>query len=379
MAMTQADFLALVDRLFPAHYLDPLREPGPGYEIIQQAASVGARVAAAVESLDLGNYILTAVGASRATAHVTFSRPTAAAGAFTLKAGTKVRASVSGLRFVLQEDVAFGAADLTGTPAQAHVQAEGAGEAWNLTGPKTTAAGDNLPGEIDTVAVMLTDPVFADMTLVVAQYDDATGGKFPMLDALGGDRGLPRHAGEGDAAYRVRLRMLPDTLTVDAITAVMTSVLAPQGIVGTLLELFEPTVQSCWGGPAATTGEYDVDLFVWGDPRDTVGLTNRWLDSSTFRGAFALVVPGLYPIAERGGVWNDTVAVDLGSLGSPNGTGYRSMTAWNMPDDTAPTHPAAWCWSGSDTGAEAVYAGLWDIVRAIKAGGVLAVLWLDGQ
>lgn len=44
----QQDFLDLFDRLFPLHWLSPIKDPGPGYEVLQTYAKVAQRISEAV-------------------------------------------------------------------------------------------------------------------------------------------------------------------------------------------------------------------------------------------------------------------------------------------------------------------------------------------
>jgi hypothetical protein len=59
------------------------------------------------------------------------------------------------------------------------------------------------------------------------------------LEQHGRDRGISKQAGESDAAYRIRLRVLEDAVTPASILAIANAVLAAAGIAGSarLLEL----------------------------------------------------------------------------------------------------------------------------------------------
>lgn len=74
-AVDQQYFLDMYARILPPNYLQPLQAIGPGYEMFQGFAAVGARVSTAQQNLgsDLG--FLTATGGNYAVGTVQLSRP----------------------------------------------------------------------------------------------------------------------------------------------------------------------------------------------------------------------------------------------------------------------------------------------------------------
>lgn len=196
---SQDDILALFDRLLPDHYLIPLKNPGPGYEYLQAIAATIARVSTAVSRSSSGAYIGSSTGGSYATVQVRLSRPTAFFGEVTLQGrdlapqGTLV-GTEDGYYYQLMETVTFAVGDVG--PKLVTAQAVARGWTWNRPGPFTTADGEFVPGPINR----LIRPVFPstpsppsfDPTIVVEQVTAATGGSAPMLDAVGGDRGIVR-------------------------------------------------------------------------------------------------------------------------------------------------------------------------------------------
>ena len=147
----QQDLLDLFDRIFPEHYLAPLKNPGPGYEVLQSFAAVGARLSLAVERFSCGAFILSSVGGSFATGTVEIFRtaPNTEGISVTLKHGTVVESSRSGRRYFTTADIIFGAND-TG-PFVVPVQAEVQGYEFNEPGFTFAADGTPLAGEIDTI------------------------------------------------------------------------------------------------------------------------------------------------------------------------------------------------------------------------------------
>ena len=223
--LTQNNILAMFDRLLPAAYLEPLKEPGPGYEYLQAVAAMIARVSLAIKHVGDSGYILTATGGSYATATVAISRPSNTYGSVTLNAGSLV-GTEDGYLYATQSDAVLG----TGLgPVEVQVKAIARGWLWNQPGPITRESGEVIPGPIRLmVRPLVAAPTLFDPTLVVTQVTEATGGSSPGLDGIGADRGLPRAgSAETDAQYRERLVQLPETVTPAAIQRILDQVLGP--------------------------------------------------------------------------------------------------------------------------------------------------------
>lgn len=376
-ALSQQDLLDLVEALLPDFYLQPLIDPGPGYELLQAYAKVMAHASAIAESFLSGQFILTAQGAMKAQVQVEFSRSSATAGAVTVKKGTVVLAPRSGREFITLEDAEFGALDLG--PVEVTAEARFFGPAYNVPGPVTRTSGEVLEGEITEISVPVQDPVFADPTITVAQVADATGGVFGFLDALGADRGLVRRTGETDAAYTTRMRQLPDTVTPDAVLRAIERVMARWGGTATLIEPWSAAYQTCYDAPNETYGglgaAYDPNLFCFDDDRANPPFRNRWLDEGDFRGAIIVVVSNLACIRDVGMIFDDTALLpaELDTV-----AGERSVCAYDTTfGDTANVLTGAY--DGFDLPKAAVYNGLRALLREIVAAGVTVSLELEGE
>lgn len=407
----QSYFLSLFDRVIDPSYLDPMKvTPRGGYEVFEALGMLGERVSLAIERFECGSFIIFATGGSLATATVEFTRPTNAGGQFTIKVGSVVTCSKSGRDFYTSTDAVFGASDLG--PIVANVVAVAPGYEWNVPGKKFAANGEVLAGEIDTIKSLIQygpDPAlvvpyppgvrgFYDATVSVAQVADATGGADPMLDGLGADRGLPRQVGEGDPAYRFRLRQLPDVVSPDAIERAVHGLLDPVGATFDFIETWDINYQSCWDCPSPNAGTPSFqdplpdspnfaltalavnNLFVYDDPRpayDTgraVPFYNRWLDDIEFRGAFIITVPTLAAMEDCGLAYDDTATV---VADFDTGIGYRSYGAWDIPSTFSVGHAGGF--DGFDLGVQAVYSGLFNLLQSIKAAGVAAIVELQGE
>lgn len=137
-SFTQQDILDMFDRLFPAHWLDPVKSPGPGYEVLQAYALVAKRLSEAVCTLGRDAYITSARKGARATGQVVLYRggPNSEGISVTVKAGTIVSASRGGQEFRTLADVVFGPTDLG--PFVVGVEALADGPEWNLPGAVIT-------------------------------------------------------------------------------------------------------------------------------------------------------------------------------------------------------------------------------------------------
>lgn len=400
---TYQDFLDLAARLLPASYLDPLRNKlGPGYEILQAMARICARASAAVGVLDQEGFYGTATAGSYATAQVKFSRPSAAAGALTIKAGTVVSCSATGRDWILTQDVAVGAlATLTAaTSVRAIIQSA---EWGNAKAPTTAANGDAIPGDIDTITTLVMDPAYADPTFTVVQFADAVGGAADDLDQLGADEGIGRQAGETDAHYRPRLRQLPDVVSPAAIKRAVQALFAQFSAIGAqwsttyFYESWQLQLQTAWDVPnlaglPSSSPLHAADLnscFFYDDTRgpggtnipNPSGYYGRWMDEGDRRGAFFIIVPNLAAINDQGLFYDDPQAAVSGAPFAAATTyatalGRRGTSAYDAAGLIGPATQGFY--DGIDLQKAAVYAGLFALLDGIKAGGVTTEVLLFG-
>lgn len=398
--LTQQDFLALADRLLPASYLRPLKAGvGPGYELLQAMAKVCARLSDAVANFDAQAFIAEASAGSFATALVRFARPTAAAGAVTVRRGTLVTTSATGRDFVLLEDAVLtsgGGTDLLSDPVTVQAVAQSY-EFRNARGPQVTAAGETIPGDIDTIKNLITAPEYADPTITVQQSADAAGGASDDLDQLGADVGLPRRTGEGDLQYRARIQQLPDTVSPAAVKRALTAFFqgfpAPWNEVY-FLETFQLDLQTAYDVPSPAGLDPASPLYPWpintcfayddtrgqGDPNvpNASGYFGRWLDLTDYRGAFVVVVPLLPAIADCGMAYDDPGAASGAVAPGDYETalGRRATPAYDAVGMVGPGLQGGF--DGFDLPRAAVYAGLYMNLSQIAAGGVAVEIAILG-
>lgn len=278
----------------------------------------------------------------------------------------------------------------------APVQAIAEGWEWNVPGVVTTAAGELLPGDIDIVEKLIqvdslfpTVATFYDATIQVRNIAAMSGGKAGMLDQLGFDRGLPRRFGESDDAYRFRVRALPDTVSPDAIQRTVKDILTPYGASADFefIETFDPNYQMCWDAPSPNAGTPTFDpsadlalseVFVYDDTRPASPFMNRWLDEIEMRGAFIVVLPNLATLLDQGMTWGDT-AVTAGDHDAAATGGKRAFSAWGIPSTGISPLITPSFWGAGDAKKEALYVSIFDILQAIKAAGVAAIIELEGN
>lgn len=268
IALDQGYFLALFDRTFPFGYIYPMKTtPDGGYEVFEATAASGARVSLAIQREENDLLTMFAPTGAYATGTVTFSRPTFTAGAVTIEAGTVLTTSKGGKQFTTNTDVVFGATDLG--PHTCTVTAVAFGYVYNTRGPFTAASGAAIPGEIDTIYTLTTSPPYGDISFVVAQAIDTTGGTDMALERLAWDRGIARSNNESPEPFRLRVRTLPDTVSPGAIQRVV------QSVMGNYLYVIREVGRSNFRG-----------MFYGGD--EVLGVVDRYdfydVDSLVFNG-----------------------------------------------------------------------------------------------
>jgi len=373
-AYDQAYFLDLFGHLYPDWYIEPLKSPGPGYELIQAYSKVGERLGLAANRVDDCAYILSAPLGTKARVELTLSRPNAAAGQVIVLKGSVFATSVGDYRFATIADVVFGAGDLG--PYTVTAEAEAVGYEYNVRGERTTATNIILPGEIDAPYSLLEDPPYPPIGLpniAVRQIPDAMGGAPAALEEHGRDRGLPYSTGETQAQYAARIRQASDTVSPDAIRRVIAAAFDPLGLSPTVIETWEPAYQTCYDWYDGVPNP----IFAYDDPRpEPPGrYWNRWLDEIDYRGAFFVVVPNLAPMAEYGLCYDDP---GVAPADFTNTLGARAESAYDVPI-LMPTGILIGCYDGVDIKKAALFAGLLNTLRSIKAGGIFATVELEGQ
>lgn len=383
VALTQQDFLGLLDRLLSYDYLASLKT-GSGYEVYQQMAAIGSRASLAIANFQTASFISTAPDGGYAQAVVGFSRANSYNGAVTIKAGTIVQTATYGRRFSLLYDVVFSSTDLM---QQGIVQALYQGEQWNVLGPRTTLRGETIPGEISIVSTWIQDPSFGDPTITVSQFSDATGGLSSVLNIHGSDRGFIRNTNEPANIFRHRVRSLPDTVSPLAIRNLLDLYTANYpGTVWDFIEVWQPTFQSAWDCPSpnigtptyssSILGQISTNLFVFDDPRPAwPPFQNRWLDESISRGMFIVTVPHLAAVADHGLAYDD-IAETPAALQSAYGR--RSVNAYDVPRTTIITELQG-AYDGLDYQIPNVYLGLISTLQRTKAAGVVVDIEIQGE
>lgn len=375
LGLTKDDLLAVVDRVIPESYLQPIKDIGPGYELYQAGAKVMERCSQAAARFDDDCHILTSQGGVLATVPVTFFRATAGAGAVTMLAGTVVSASRGGQTFRTVADAVFGATDLETSPVTA--VATGYGYEWNIAGPFVDRDGMVWPGELDTIDLPLQSPIFGDPLVQVRNDAQADGlGRPRTLDVLGGERDLKRHPNETDTNYRARIRTLPDTVSPAAIKRQLRNYfrLIP-GLYWQFIETWQHEYQECFDAPADTSAiePFNPNLFCFDDPRPASPLSNRLLGNNDYLGAFIVEVAQLPAFSDYSIAFDDpaTDEADVTTV-----IGIRALSALDVPDSiSAPSLAAAL--DGIDFDLETYLGQLFDLLQQLKAGGIYVVIHIQ--
>jgi hypothetical protein len=396
VAHDAAYYLRLIDNILPSWYLDPLKlYTDSGYEVFRAVAAVAERISLAIERFECGNLAMYADSGAFATGTVEFQRPTDAAGAVTVGAGTILRCSKSGRRFVTTTDAVFGASDLG--PIAASARSLHKSYQYNALGRVITpVSAITLEGDVDTVEKMVQldtsgARTFIDNTITVTNILPFTNGKAAMLDAVGFDRGITRARNEPDNQYRYRVRTLPDTISPDAIERFLETVFDLYGLTYDFIETFEPAYQTCWDYPsdqAGTPTYYGGALPAWLSPYEsifcydwpapTVPMRNRWLDDVEYRAAFIVGVPNLAHLEDVGMAYDDTAMNAAGhSYTQGEVVGRRAYAAFDVPATFS--FGVQGGYDGFDLPKQQFYKTLFDNIAAIRAAGVASVMELRGE
>lgn len=380
MAPTQRTQAQLLDvaRRFLARYGEDLERIGKGgWDMLRAAAAVFSRVSLAIGRAEVQSYPSTATGPALASATLTFTRQNAGAGAFTLKAGSLVRASGSGALFRVDVDLPFGALEVG--PLTVLATAVGYGEEFNAPGAYTSPAGDVMPGAIDTIDMAIQDPPFVERGLRVTNVDAAAGGDLGQIEIHGEDVDLGRIPGEADSHFAARIVSIADAVTPGAIRRHLQRFFATLGYVEgddwNLRETWEHRFTSFHDAPEVSFPlypDYDPSLGVYDDPRPGV-IHGRWLDGGHLEAAGLLEVRDLDPVYEWGGVYDDPADSDAERVTS---LGTRAASVWDVPDITT---TRAMVYDGGDLRKDALVALLAKLLEALKAHGVAITIIAQGD
>jgi len=375
--MSKDDFLELIARTFPPNWLDGLDNPGPGYELIEMYARVGARLATAADNVRKSLYAYLAPSASFAEVTLELTRTTTITEVI-VRAGSSWKDRL-GRQYQTTEDVTFAIGD--DGPHEVVARAVAPGSGFNQLGPYTTAGGESVPGEISMRSYLILDPPFGDTSIVAEQLDDAEGGVTGMLDLHAEDRGMPRFPGESDAQLRSRIRQLPDTTTPAAINRFLSSIFSPLGLPYWVFEPFEQGVAGVVDAPSQDVGDYETNLMAYDDPRVPDGTPTppgngvfwgRMWAAEEALGAFVVVVPKIPAMKFCGFLLGDSVTA-LSQLANPLGERGLSVLGLyaGVSADITPT-----VLSGRDEQVASVYRAVVAGLRRIKPAGVLPLVEL---
>lgn len=377
-SLTEDELLAVARRAL-GPYGEALEAAGVGgWEILQAAAAMWARISLAIGRWELEASPATATGPARAHVEVSFSRPNAAAGAVTVKAGTLVRARSCGAVFRTLYDAVFGASALG--PISVDSEAVGASEEWNVLGQYVTPSGDVLRGEIDTIDLPLLDPPFSDQSITVENVPAADGGRVGFLDVHGASVLVDRTPGESDEHYAPRVMGVADAISPNAVRRQVRRFFDGIGYTEDdwyLVETWQHRFDAVYDAPLTSFTyypDYDPTLFVFDDPRDSSPIRNRWLDLPNAEAAAILEFKDLCSVMEWGFAMDepgDTQAeleTDLGSRATP---------AFDEGDNVVSARHC--CYDGGDFVREQILLRLSDLVKNITALGVNLTLVARGD
>lgn len=371
---SQDDLLRLADQVLDSDYVHGLKS-GEGYEILQAYAAQFARLSEAVRHTGDGSFVSYAHGGSYAQGAVELFRTGVGNPAVVVKAGTVVTAA-GGKFFRSLEDAVFAHND--NGPHAVHVQSIFQTWQGNTVGRTITPRGDTLPGEIDTIRILVEDPPYGDPNIQVRQINPTTGGAFPMLDLLALQNRLMRRRGESDESLAFRIRNLPDNLTPAAIKRAITTLLGAAHVSYEFVESWNPKFQTAYDMPDVTAHS---NVFTYDDPRPRYFPALDWYaDSREQWGTFYVVVAKIQPIRDYGGAYDD-VALDAAHLVSSRTGGRRALPAYDLADSSTfgTGVDLGMAYDGRDVGQDALLRSVYSHMQALRAGGIVAGLLQDGR
>lgn len=193
----------------------------------------------------------------------------------------------------------------------------------------------------------------ADLGLRVTNASSPSGGRAPVLDQVGSERGVHRGSGEGDDDYREAVANLADVVSPNAIRRCINRALAPFGATGWLREVGTADLPGLYldGDPLSSdpSEAFAFDLDFATRPADRYKLL---LDYTEFRAFFLVGVPPL----------------GLGEFGAAFDAG---------PENAFDAAPFPCFFDGFPLTAACAYRTLWGAVNAARAAGVGFDLVLD--
>ncbi len=250
--LTDDDLLDQQRRIHPPHQVATWDGTPEGAAVYGAIAEVFASVAGSVARSGEARLIMEATGPQRSTctAKVTFADAIASGRDVAINAGQVIAQTPWGEKFRLAAGFAVT------SPQSAGYQVTVSLESVWANGDTNVAAGDisrwALPDGVDPAGDIDFDLAASDLlgvgafivgvgdgSITIAGFTDATGGRDGTLDLIGAGRGVPRVEGETDAAARVRMRSLPDTVTPAAMLRIANRALAPYGLTATFAESHE--------------------------------------------------------------------------------------------------------------------------------------------
>ena len=280
-------FLDLFRRVTPASFWESM-DTRSGEDIFGMMSAVFERLCVAISHTFCPIFHYVATGRRYSRAFVSLSR-SSTINAETFKAGTEF-ISNNGLFYTLDADLTFAINDAG--PYLVATTCKRAG--WH---------GDQWPDRIKKIGMLAagSSATILRSNYTVGQPDAGEGGRYPLLDWLGTDRGLDRHLSEGDIAYRRRIRILPETVAPKPILDGVNRILQQNGYAkATMIEHGNYGVYADMPTP---TGSPLLPHIAVADQNKEADYSIPWA-TWDFRAAFTIKVPTPLPSWILSGIWD---------------------------------------------------------------------------
>lgn len=358
---------AYMERLFgkvqEADFVEGLKA-GDGYETIKACAAIFERASSAIVTNANSMFAQYAQDGAFAKGIVELYRLAPTAAAVTVKAGTIVSAK-GGRYFRTTGDVSFEPSDLG--PHEVAIISLFQDYQHNVDGARQAANGTVIPGEIDTIRMLIEEPKYGDPNIFVRQIQPTLGGRSPDIELLALDHNLSKSPGESADSLRYRIRNIPNNITPNAIRQLATALLDRYAVPFEYVEGHEVRLAGMYDVPA-----FDSPLGAYFHPDSEAPQmfpAQNWsLDSVDSWGSFHILVKQVQPILDMGGHLDDTAA-DAHALRSIVHPGLRGSF---VPDvDSTEDHRVA-CYDGRDYGLDELFQSLKELLNTNKAAGIVA-------
>lgn len=189
-----------------------------------------------------------------------------------------------------------------------------------LSGASFTANSINVIGQLTLGSAAWRILDWSDLGVSITNVDFPSGGRLPMLDEIGDERGIPRASDEPDSSYQIRVGTPADVVTPNAIRRAANHVLAPYGLACTFRQVGSPMLRGLYydGKGSGASPQKPQLNFAYDLPMSATSKFKRVFDLVHFRAYFLLGIPQL-PVRQFSCAYDSKTAYDARSSNANDG------------------------------------------------------------